>query len=220
MTVAESNRRRARPLHERFWPKVEIGPGCWEWRGPRRPNGYGTIGTRFGSDGAHRVAWSLSRSAPVPDGMIVRHTCDNPGCVNPAHLRIGTQRQNVADARDRDRIARGQRHGLAKLTEAEARAIMATDDCRNAELAERYGVSATTISLIRSGRKWAHLGPRTKHRRIGKLTPSQVAEIKASPMSHAACARAYGVDASHVSRIRSGVRKDRGCRATDPRVLA
>lgn len=90
-----------------FWRKVNrsAGPGsCWEWMG-RKSRGYGSL-TRKTPHGtfirAHRYAWYLA-NGPIPDGMVICHKCDNPGCVNPAHLFIGTQDQN-----NKDRAAKGR----------------------------------------------------------------------------------------------------------------
>lgn len=132
---------------------------CWEWRGRRARRGYGV----FHLDGkdrlAHRVA--LERSGVVvPDDMFVLHSCDNPPCVNPAHLRVGSFEDNMRDKLDRDRQARGETSPLSKLTAAEvaeikARLAIAT----NAAIGAAFGVSAGTIHAIRIGRTWKHVSP-------------------------------------------------------------
>jgi hypothetical protein len=107
------------PIAERLWPKVDksAGPdGCWLWTGAKKQGGYGKIG-QGGSAGwvlAHRVAWEVV-NGPIPHGMVVCHSCDEPSCVNPAHLWLGTQAQNLADMRAKDRHCSGEKMTQALL---------------------------------------------------------------------------------------------------------
>lgn len=92
---------------ERFWSKVDrSGDGCWEWTAKSRTSfGYGVMrvgGTPGRLEGAHRLAWQYT-NGPIPDGLCVLHSCDNPPCCNPAHLRIGTKADNT-----RDKVERGR----------------------------------------------------------------------------------------------------------------
>ena len=155
----------ARPALERFWSKVEKrGPeDCWPWRGKPDAWGYGrfqeSVAGGIGgwrSSLAHRVSWSLA-NGPIPDGLVVRHACDNPPCVNPAHLLIGTAGDNARDRdiRGRTRSGRGERHGHAKLTEAQVREIRALHHVvTKPELAQRYGVSVSLIGFIFARTLW------------------------------------------------------------------
>lgn len=100
---AEATISRSQPqVAARFWPKVaKAGPGdCWEWTGYRHKIGYGQLTVGGHRDcrpiGSHRVAWILTRG-PIPPGMSILHQCDNRGCCNPAHMRLGTQAENMAD---------------------------------------------------------------------------------------------------------------------------
>lgn len=139
----------------RFWSRIQSAPDfhCWEWQGRKAPAGYG----RFGAMMAHRVAYELIKG-PIPEGLLIRHKCDNPPCCNPRHLIIGTHKQNTQDAVERGRHAVGARSGMAKLSEDQARYIL-----RNAEkktvrqLAAMFGVAPSTVSMVRSGQRWAHL---------------------------------------------------------------
>lgn len=91
----------------RFWAMVEIGPGCWLWTGVKDHKGYGRFHLldkgRRRMVRAHRVAYELT-CGPIPDGLEVMHACDNPQCVNPAHLSIGTHSENMQDAAAKGRI--------------------------------------------------------------------------------------------------------------------
>lgn len=92
-------------LEERFWSKVHTrGPDdCWEWTGCRLPAGYGKIGVRGRTEYATRVLWQMMHG-PIPDGLYVCHHCDNPPCVNPAHLFLGTGKDNARDSARKGRL--------------------------------------------------------------------------------------------------------------------
>lgn len=143
---------------ERFWTKVDVrGPDeCWKWLACRRrkSEGYGAFGR---NQVAHRVAWELTNGV-IPDGMLVLHRCDNPPCVNPAHLFLGSQYDNIHDcfAKGRANRAAGARHWGAKLTEEAVRDIRASTEA-NPILARQYSVSAPSISMIRNRRTWRHV---------------------------------------------------------------
>ncbi len=84
--------------HEHFWRRVRRGKPdeCWPWQRAKSPQGYGSLWQSGTTVEAHRVAYELARG-PIPDGMIVLHSCDNPSCCNPAHLRLGTYKDNSED---------------------------------------------------------------------------------------------------------------------------
>lgn len=139
-----------------FWAKVEIGLDfeCWPWRGPLSPNGYG----RYRKTGAHRVSYALIKG-PVPDDVLIRHSCDNRPCCNPHHLLSGTHQDNASDAVERRRTARGQNHGRSKLTETDVVYIRANPDRLTGDaLAAKFSVGKSTISFIRNGRSWKYSG--------------------------------------------------------------
>ena len=138
--------------------------GCWEWISTTK-NGYGVfesgsitmVALKSKKRGGHQVSYEAYKGV-IPKGLVVRHTCDNPLCINPDHLILGTQAQNVADREERGRRKNinGEQIGTAKLTENDVLAIRASD-LSDAELASAYNVHKTTIWLIKSGKSWKHL---------------------------------------------------------------
>lgn len=152
-------------LAERFWSKVDRGFGlddCWEWTGGRDRRGYGRFGVRDGvAKLAHRVAYELA-VGPIPDGLHILHRCDNPACVNPDHLRAGTQIENIAEMDHRGRRVnaqpRGEDHPRAKLTVTDVAVIRewAPAGWSYADLAAAFGVSKGLIGRILRGEIWRH----------------------------------------------------------------
>jgi hypothetical protein len=103
-------------LWDRFWSKVEKGPECWEWKAGASSHGYGGFKVAGQLLRAHRVAWELTYG-PIPEGMVVCHRCDNPSCVRPDHLFIGTVADNNRDRSAKGRSAYGERNGSTKYWE-------------------------------------------------------------------------------------------------------
>lgn len=148
-------------LEERFWEKVDKrGPDeCWSWTGSRNGAGYGKLGGEEGSQYAHRVSYELANGV-VPDGLYVCHHCDNPPCVNPDHLFLGTSQDNADDMVSKGRGARGERSRNAKLTSIqviEMRELYATGTITKTDLARKYNVTRSAIRRIVNGEGWAHL---------------------------------------------------------------
>lgn len=139
----------------------EPNTGCWLWTGTIGHYGYGVGGSGYRTPRfrAHRLAWELANGRPVPLGMDVCHRCDNPPCVNPDHLFVGTRLDNMQDARRKGRLAIGSRHGQAKLSEDDVLSAvrMLRAGVRQSVVARSIGVSASTISLLSSGKRWGHL---------------------------------------------------------------
>ncbi len=145
------------PLADRFWPKVEkrANGECWPWLGHLSSRGYGQIRTGLSGDRretAHRASWRLAHGQ-VPSDLFVCHRCDNPPCVNPAHLFLGTTQENTADRHTKGRSLRGAEHGSAKLTDAQVAEIreLWLWGSQGKALAIRFGVSQSLISGIGTG---------------------------------------------------------------------
>ena len=135
---------------------------CIEWKGARTVRGgYGVFTCAQKDYLAHRVSYEV-HVGPIPNGMLIRHKCDNPPCVNPKHLEIGTDALNVADMINRGRNSRGEDHTSAKLKQAEAMEILRLCSERNVShvaIAEMFGVSRATVGDIGRRRSWKHLTP-------------------------------------------------------------
>jgi hypothetical protein len=151
--------------------------GCWIWKGKRAGNGYGEL--REGGRGtkrhlAHRVSWQIHRGA-ISKGVLVLHTCDNPPCVNPNHLFLGTVGDNSQDAMKKGRlrglfgvgpgrksqplvtrVPRGEAHYKAKLTEEQVREIR-SDSRTGRQIAADYGISDVLVSQIKKRKVWKHI---------------------------------------------------------------
>lgn len=118
-------------------------------------SGYGRL--RIGREQyVHRIAFALHSGKPVPKGMMVLHSCDTPACFNPRHLFLGTQFDNMRDAQQKDRLAKGSYHGRSKLTEKQVLEIRQSKES-NVVLGRRYGVKKQTIGRIKRGIRWGWL---------------------------------------------------------------
>lgn len=155
------------PIHgpeDVFELRINKTKSCWLWTGTKNGYGYGIfimpgeIHVR-----AHRYSYEYF-GGKIPKGKLVLHKCDNPACVNPKHLRLGTYLDNNRDAKRKGRNARGSRNGHAKLSERNVRSIMASNE-RQTVLARHYGVHQSVISTIKSGKRWKHVTTPETHRR-------------------------------------------------------
>ena len=143
----------------RFLSNIDRSGGpdaCWPWSGSTLASGHGRLTAGPCKDAlAHRLLWELERG-PIPHGMVVRHTCDNPPCCNPDHLEVGTHAENRADCVKRNRHARGDAHGRRKLTQAQALQIRTASAGRtHAQIAADFGVSRSVVTKIRNGQIWS-----------------------------------------------------------------
>lgn len=140
-----------------------LGPHgkCWEWVGSRTTHGYGETYDEGRKVKAHRLAWKMANGRE-PE-LHILHSCDNPPCVNPAHLREGTHLENMRDRDMRGRLdvhpSLGEANGSSKLTVAEVLAIRAETASGEPQrrVGERYGVSRITVGLIHRRQAWGHI---------------------------------------------------------------
>ena len=175
ITRTLSQERGMAAISKSFWDHVDIGESdeCWEWQRSKTPNGYGRLRytierNKYTNLYAHRYAWELV-NGPIPDGMFILHKCDNPSCVNPSHLYLGTQSDNI-----RDRVIRG-RNGhppedtpkrvgsqvsVARFKEEEIpviRDLYASGKISIRGLARKYDVSPSVIHSIIHRVTWKHI---------------------------------------------------------------
>lgn len=202
--------------------RIKVTPGgCFEWQATIDHNGYGKVSSKkLVSQYAHRVSFHTFRQPldGVNRGRKVCHKCDNPCCINPAHLFLGTQAENIADMVSKDRHARGERSASAKLTEENARAIvqMYADGVPTQEIQEKFGVGHFTVLAVVKGDRWGYLNlPKVPVRSKGRcqkgflnnhtvLNPEMVQEIKdlhKQGLSERAIGKKLGISRSPVSNV-------------------
>lgn len=150
---------------ERFLQKVEIPANvlsdCWLWTAAVTGVGYGAFGRGTKKDGdkrtelAHRLMFEHFNGS-LPKEAVLLHSCDVRNCVNPSHLSIGTRTDNAADRDSKQRQARGERQGSAKLNEALVREIFDASGTQQ-EIADRFGITDSHVCLIKNGKAWKHL---------------------------------------------------------------
>ena len=207
---------------DRFWAKVRKSRSCWLWTASKLRGGYGSFWSPDDQSMlyAHRVSWALSRG-PIPLGLFVLNRCDNPPCVNPDHLFLGTLKDNSQDciAKRRNVInlpptRRGESASASKLTEAQVIEIRQSDE-PIVDIARRLGMSVHAIWSIKHGKTWSHLpgrieksrraeSPRGEDASSSKLKTSDVIEILNSKEKTKFLAKKYGVSYAAIYAIRKG----------------
>ena len=153
-----------RPISERFYEKVDTatstgswgGIRCHEWTGfIAKKSGYGQISIDKRAHYVHRVAYEFA-NGPIPKGMQVCHRCDNRKCVNPEHLFLGTLQDNMEDMVSKLRQAHGPHCFHAKLTVEQVHEIRNSAE-KQKPTSEKYGITQSVVSMIRSGKIWRHV---------------------------------------------------------------
>lgn len=230
-------------LLEIFLSGVQKTDGCWIWTKSRSNNGYGQIGHRENGHLVHKLAHRVSYElfiGPIPDGIYVCHTCDNPPCINPKHLWLGTAKDNNRDCREKGRHPYNPGGGKAtpiKLTDSKVIEIknLLMAGTKLLDISRRYGVSSSMISNIARGKSWKQIIGKDQEKMIdawmmnrktygensnrAKLTTSDALEIvrdyKKGNMKEL-CSR-YGVSKSTIFRLLRGETKYINPGVNDPK---
>jgi len=148
-------------FEEWFWQQIKVDEQteCWIWQLALATRGYGQVSIKRKSYRAHRIAYELFYKESAK-GKLVCHTCDNPPCINPHHLFLGTAKENTQDMIQKSRHYHGERHHFAKLT---AQAVLdmrnrhAKGDVTIAQLAREYGISEPSANRVIAGITWRHV---------------------------------------------------------------
>lgn len=149
---------RLRTPEERFWDKVNKTDSCWLWTGCTLSFGHGYMHNKPLNVLAHRFSWEI-HNGPIPEDLQVLHACDVPQCVNPDHLFLGTQADNIQDAINKGRHAIGERNGRHLLTEQQVIKILDMYDAGKTKvfIAEQFGVTRGAIDCITRNVNWKHI---------------------------------------------------------------
>lgn len=167
MSKHTTRRYPGKTLEEKFWLYTSVGAitDCWIWHGPTDGDeGYGRVCVgRRTSIYAHRLSYQI-HNGPIPDGLDILHSCDNPQCVNPCHLRAGTHLDNMKDMIARGHLVqpeprRGESNHFSKLTEAAVIEIRALHEAGipRRTIALRFGIVPGTVTKIVSRQRWNHI---------------------------------------------------------------
>lgn len=144
-----------------FWTYYTVKDGCWNWIGIKDRRGYGRVKIKRKAVLAHRIAWKET-FGPIPDGLCVCHKCDNPSCINPSHLFLGTKKDNSTDMVNKQRCnpPYGSRCWRSKLTESQVIEIRRKYNhtlAHQSVLASEYGVRPKAIAKILYRQRWKHI---------------------------------------------------------------
>lgn len=128
---------------KRFWDKVDKADECWLWTAGKNSDGYGVFKLDGKSVGSHVVSYVLA-NGDVPNGIEVCHTCDNPPCVHPDHLWLGTRKDNAQDSALKGRNSHGEKHHTSKLSDVQVQQIL-KDNRPLSDIANDYGVTIQAV---------------------------------------------------------------------------
>ncbi len=192
----------------KFWALVDmkIPEACWEWKGSRLKNGYGRRFVQTTTFKAHRLAYYLTFGVD-PGALQTCHTRDHPSCCNPAHLFLGTAKDNQYDCAQKGRALRGETNGQHKLTDAAIQAILISHDS-NRVLSLKYGVWPTCIAKVRNQHSWQWVShprswqPPSPGCGKRKLTQAQASQIRESSLGPCELARQLGISHTVIVKIR------------------
>lgn len=192
-----------------YWKSVCKTESCWIWNGATI-RGYGRfIIVPAITTGTHRISWAIHNGGEIADNLVVCHKCDNPSCVNPEHLFLATQSENVADKVKKGRHYVNKKHCNSKLTPAQISEIRNSYKPRFTTqrfLAEKYGVSRENIHYILKGKSWKNLPNEIiKRDERFKLTQTQKSQIKqiykSGKYSSRELSKIFNVGKTHILRI-------------------
>ena len=145
-------------LLNKFWSKVKKTGGCWNWTGGKFSEGYGAIWIQGKQKRAHRISWEI-HNGKIPKGLLICHSCDNPACVRPIHLFLGTNKDNMQDKAKKGRNVDqwGVKNHAHKLTENQVRTIRElgkTGNLLHRKIGELFNISQPTVTMIINRQRW------------------------------------------------------------------
>lgn len=148
-------------MDERFWSKVDKSGDCWEWIACKTKAGYGQYSVNGSREYTHRLSWEY-KYGPITSGIFVCHKCDNPACINPEHLFLGTQKDNMGDCHAKGRgskppIHYGESHPMSKLTEEEVIRIRSFSHLGPPGVGKLFGISRQLAGAVLKRQIWKHI---------------------------------------------------------------
>ncbi len=188
---------------DRFWSKVNKGPKCWEWQACCTTYGYGVIWWGKTHKLAHRVVYEMGHGT-IPQGMHICHKCDNPPCVRPSHLFLGTPKDNHQDSYRKGRRAVGAMLPQSKLTEKDVKEIL-IDTRKYIDIGKSYNINPGTVSSIKYKIRWKHIKEKGVCSGVSKLTEPQVKEIRKLNKTQKEIAKEYGVSRATIWQIKNRI---------------